>query len=85
MKNEDTSYFHYSQIRLHNIPFSISWVKCAIHTGTLEARMTVQVTRMARRVMGTVLRDMEDTGNTTAMNLDRVETIYHLLRKKKES
>ena len=45
-------------------------MKCAIHTGTLEARMSVQVTRMARRVMGTVLREIEDTGNTTARNLD---------------
>ena len=58
-------------VRVHSTPFSISCVKCAIHTGTLEARMTVQVTRMARRVIGTVLREIEDTGNTTARNLNR--------------
>ena len=52
------------------VPFSISCVKCAIHTGTLEARMMLQVTRMASLVIGTVLREMEDTGNTTARNLD---------------
>ena len=56
-------------VRLHSIPFSSWCVKWAIQTGTLEARMTAQVTRMARRVIGTVLREIEDTGNTTARNL----------------
>ena len=40
--------------------------------------MTAHVTKMARRVIGTVLREMEDTGNTTAKNLDKKEDVESL-------
>ena len=52
------------------LPFLISRVKWAIQTGELEIKMIDQVRRMAFLATGIVLKVNDETGNTTARNLE---------------
>ena len=52
------------------LPFLISLVKWAIQTGELEIKMIDQVRRMAFLATGIVLKVNDETGNTTARNLE---------------
>ena len=57
-------------------PLVISMVTWATHTGLLERRITVQVSRIAIFVMLGVLYGRDDTGYTTARNLRKMITIF---------